>query len=69
MTEVKIEIEPAAPPALPCVATGIASEKLCRHIAAAIQDALNFRAAVQPVAPGTLPRFEMKARRFVRARH
>ncbi len=38
---------------------------LARNIAELIRDRLNFRPEVVPVGPGTLPRFEMKARRIV----
>ena len=41
-------------------------EELSRAVARAIQDTLNFRPEIAAVAPGTLPRFEMKAKRFVR---
>ncbi len=60
MTHVRLEIEP-----LPDVSAE-------RHLAIAEQlvhltkDRLNFHPEVQVVPPGTLPRFEMKARRLVR---
>ena len=59
LAEVGIEIEPVAE------AEGAAAD-LIRRVASAVQDSLNFRAAVTTVPPGTLPRFEMKAKRFVR---
>jgi phenylacetate-CoA ligase len=36
-----------------------------RRVAQFLRDALGLTVAVHGVAPGTLPRFEMKARRFV----
>lgn len=56
LAELRVEIEPAAdvPPGL------------AQRIAGTIRDELLFRADVQLVPPGTLPRFEMKARRVVR---
>lgn len=41
------------------------SVTLAEQITQRVKDALNFRPEVQIVAPGTLPRFEMKASRFV----
>jgi phenylacetate-CoA ligase len=61
MTELRIEIEPVAQAAGTVDARGVA-EKVGR----AVRDDLLFRAEVRPVAPGTLPRFEMKAQRIVR---
>ena len=54
LAEMRIEIEPTvdAPPAL------------AERVADAIRDELMFRAELTLVPPGTLPRFEMKARRF-----
>ena len=52
LAELRIEIEPAA------AAAGLAD-----RIAAAIRDELLFRADVVLAAPGSLPRFEMKAQR------
>jgi phenylacetate-CoA ligase len=60
LTQVRIELEPA-----PGTADG-ASSDLGRRVGKAIQDALSFRAEILTVSVGTLPRFEMKARRFVR---
>jgi phenylacetate-coenzyme A ligase PaaK-like adenylate-forming protein len=37
-------------------------------VAKAVQEALSFRAEVVQVPPGSLPRFELKAKRFVRRR-
>jgi phenylacetate-CoA ligase len=53
MTALHIEVESAAP-----------SADLTERVGRAIRDELLFRAEVTAVAPGTLPRFEMKARRF-----
>lgn len=39
---------------------------LVERISKAFQDRFNFRADIQAVAPGALPRFELKARRFVK---
>jgi phenylacetate-CoA ligase len=57
LADLRIEIEPA-PDADP--------ERVCEAIGRAIRDELLFRTAVVGVPPGTLPRFEMKARRLVR---
>jgi phenylacetate-CoA ligase len=43
-----------------------ADAKLARRVEQAFQDRFHFRAEVTVVARGTLPRFEMKGRRFVR---
>lgn len=59
LTQVSVEVEP--------VLSAWASAGLAERIADTIHDTFNFRADVRLVAPGTLPRFEMKARRFVRA--
>ena len=60
LTRVQLEIEPAAGTEPQVVAT------LAARVAAAVQQALSFRADVTQVPPGTLPRFELKAKRFVR---
>jgi phenylacetate-CoA ligase len=49
-----VEIEPYEP----------AAGDLAERVAAAIRDELLFRAEVRVVSPGSLPRFEMKARRL-----
>jgi len=59
LSDLTIEIEPAD-------ATGGA--KLADSVARAIRDALLFRVDVVAVAPGSLPRFELKSRRVVRLR-
>jgi phenylacetate-CoA ligase len=57
LTRLRVDVEPA---------TGSDPAQLTRAVARAIQDALNFRADVHAVAAGSLPRFDMKARRFTR---
>ena len=54
LAEMRIEIEP----------TPGAAAKLAGRLSEAIRDELLFRAEVALVAPGTLPRFEMKAQRI-----
>jgi len=55
MTALRIELEPA----LNSLATGLAE-----RVDEAIRQELLFRAEVRIVAPGSLPRYEMKAHRF-----
>jgi phenylacetate-CoA ligase len=62
MPHLKLEIEPAAT----CAASGDAVDGLIAAIVRQIKDRLNFQAEVIPVAVNSLPRFEMKGRRFVR---
>ena len=62
LTRVQLEIEPAAG-----IDASVGSN-LAARVGAAIQRALSFRADVTQVPPGTLPRFELKAKRFVRRR-
>lgn len=62
LTQVQLEIEPAAGTEQHVAST------LASRVAAAVQQALSFRADVVQVPPGTLPRFELKAKRFVRKR-
>jgi phenylacetate-CoA ligase len=57
LADLRIEVEP-----LPA-ADG---HRLCEAIGRAVRDELLFRTAVVPVPAGSLPRFEMKARRLVR---
>lgn len=57
LTQVKLEVEPSKD-----VATGDLAERIGR----AILTNLSFRAEVETVSHGTLPRFEMKSRRFIR---
>jgi phenylacetate-CoA ligase len=57
LADLRIEVEP-----LP-TADG---HRVCEAIGRAVRDELLFRTAVVPVPSGSLPRFEMKARRLVR---
>jgi phenylacetate-CoA ligase len=56
MRELKLTLEPRAD----CVAIPSLDEKVARRF----RDRLGLRPEVEVVAPGTLPRFELKARRF-----
>lgn len=58
LTEMAVRIEPEAGCRDPKV--------LARRVAKAFQDAFALRVPVTAVTPGTLPRFELKARRWVR---
>ncbi len=60
MQHMKIEVEPDAG----CRAENI--KDLVQSVARTIKDRLNFQAEVVAVAPGSLPRFELKGRRFFR---
>lgn len=42
------------------------ADRLARQVEAALREAFLLRVPVRPVAPGTLPRFEMKAARWLR---
>lgn len=57
LNDLEIDVEPAA-----------ASEatSLARDVAERVRDRLHFRPVVRIVAPGALPRFEMKAKRVIR---
>jgi phenylacetate-CoA ligase len=57
MSELRVEIEPR---------DSACGNDLAERVGRAIRDELLFRAEVRAVGPGTLPRFEMKARRVVR---
>jgi phenylacetate-CoA ligase len=57
LTQLRVNLEPAS---------GADARELSTQVGRAIQDAFNFRADVHAVAAGSLPRFEMKARRFTR---
>jgi phenylacetate-CoA ligase len=59
LTELGIEAEPDA--------AHMSDQGLAHRIEAALRDALALRIPVTLVAPGSLPRFEMKARRWVRS--
>jgi phenylacetate-CoA ligase len=58
LAELRIQVEPA-----PDCDDGAG---LARRVQAALHNALGLRVPVSPVARGELPRFEMKARRWVR---
>ncbi len=58
MTDLRIEIEPT-PTA--------DAKRVCEAVARELRDVLLFRAAVVSVPPGSLPRFELKAKRVIRA--
>lgn len=60
MTHVRLEIEPLAE--IPAERHALLAERLV-HLT---KERLNFQPEVQVVPPGTLPRFEMKARRLIR---
>lgn len=62
MQHLKIEIEPTAETAASPEAAG----RLVQTIGRTVKDRLNFQAEVTAVPPETLPRFELKGRRFVR---
>jgi phenylacetate-CoA ligase len=57
LTELRVEIEPREESS---------GDDLAERVGRAIRDELLFRADVRAVRPGTLPRFEMKARRLIR---
>lgn len=59
MQHLRIEIEPVPE-------TAETAEKLAVAVSEAIRNRLNFQAEIVPVAPGSLPRFELKGRRFIR---
>jgi phenylacetate-CoA ligase len=63
LDELEIEIELAD---ATCSPESPAAAALSARVGKAIQDRLLFRPTVRVVAHGTLPRFEMKARRVVR---
>jgi phenylacetate-CoA ligase len=57
MDSLTVEIEPAE---------GVEGGLVAKSVAAAIRETFSFAADVQAVAVGSLPRFELKGRRFVR---
>jgi len=61
LTRIRIEVEPA--PGFVDVSS------LCERVGRTLQETLSFRAEVTDVPTGSLPRFEMKAKRFVRTRN
>lgn len=58
MTELRLRIEP--------VGTGVEGGELAGRLERRLEEAFNLRLPVEAVAAGSLPRFEMKARRWVR---
>jgi phenylacetate-CoA ligase len=61
LAEIEIEIEPEQP----CPD----ADELCERIQADLRRTFQLRVPVRSVAPGALPRFEMKARRWVRVNY
>ncbi|HSG72085.1 MAG TPA: AMP-binding protein [Planctomycetaceae bacterium] len=61
MNHLQIEVEPVAE-----IAGSPAERDLIDSLGRTIKDRLNFQAEIVPVAPETLPRFELKGRRFHR---
>ncbi len=59
LTALRIEVEPAE---------GVEGKGLAETVSQALRDELLFRVDVAPVSGGSLPRFEMKARRLVHKR-
>jgi phenylacetate-CoA ligase len=57
LAALRIEVEPG---------DAAGGDALAARVAQAVRDELLFRAEVRAVAPGSLPRFDLKARRFVR---
>ncbi len=60
MIEIRLQVEPAHP-------ESETEQHLAHRLESALRDALGLRIPTQIVAAGTLPRFEMKAKRWVRA--
>jgi phenylacetate-CoA ligase len=56
MREIRLVVEP----------TSTESKDLCERVARRVRERIGLRPQVELVAPGTLPRFELKARRFLR---
>jgi phenylacetate-CoA ligase len=59
LPDLRVEVEPA---------DGATGHRLADAVGRAVRDELLFRVEVVPVPPGSLPRFEMKARRVVHHR-
>ena len=59
MQHMKIELEPVE-----SISTTDQQKKIINEVSHAIKDCLNFNAEVTTVAPGALPRFELKGKRF-----
>jgi phenylacetate-CoA ligase len=62
MTALELEIEPVS-----TAGAGAPAENLRRRVEAEMERTFLFKSRVTLVPPGTLPRFELKARRFVKA--
>jgi phenylacetate-CoA ligase len=60
LSELELVVEPT---------TALNGESLSRRIGEAFRDRFHFTADVRVVAPGSLPRFDMKAQRMVRRSH
>ncbi len=58
MRELKLTLEPKA---------DVASGQLQERVVARFRERLGLRPEVETVSPGTLPRFELKARRFLKS--
>jgi phenylacetate-CoA ligase len=58
LADLRLEVEPAA---------GSDGRELAESVSRAVRDELLFRVDVSAAPPGSLPRFEMKARRIVNA--
>ena len=65
-TALEVEIEPAPAAAGPRKVP--ATTALRKRVASALEEAFLFRVVVKEVAPGSLPRFELKAKRFIMVR-
>jgi phenylacetate-CoA ligase len=63
LAAVRIEVEP-----VPAAVAGVSDpgHSLAERVSRAVRDDLMFRADVAEVAPGTLPRFELKAKRIIK---
>jgi phenylacetate-CoA ligase len=59
LPDLRVEVEPA---------DGTTGHRVAEVVGRAVRDELLFRVEVVAVAAGTLPRFEMKARRVVRTK-
>ncbi len=59
MQHMKIELEP-----IESISTTDQQKQIVNEVSHAIKDRLNFNAEVTTVAPGALPRFELKGKRF-----
>jgi phenylacetate-CoA ligase len=70
VVEYRVEIDQSGPLAALCIevepAASAPANDLADRVSRAIRDELLFRAEVKAVPPGSLPRFEMKAKRIIR---